>query len=66
MDGLAVSLIYQDGVLLRAVTRGNGKIGEDVTSNVKTINSIPLKLEVFGKIKDVSIKKNILQNHVNN
>ncbi|HEX6258286.1 MAG TPA: NAD-dependent DNA ligase LigA [Candidatus Saccharimonadales bacterium] len=44
MDGLACSLIYQDGQLQRAVTRGDGFIGEDVTSNVRTIASAPLSL----------------------
>lgn len=44
MDGLACSLVYQDGFLTQAVTRGDGRFGEDVTSNVKTIKSVPLKL----------------------
>jgi len=44
MDGLACSLIYQDGVLIRAITRGDGFVGEDVTTNVRTIKSVPLKL----------------------
>jgi len=44
MDGLACSLIYQDGVLLQAVTRGDSFIGEDVTSNVRTIKNVPLRL----------------------
>lgn len=44
MDGLACALIYQDGLLQRAVTRGDGTIGEDVTSNVRTIKSVPLRL----------------------
>ncbi len=44
MDGLAASLIYQDGVLERAVTRGDGSVGEDITHNVRTIPDVPLKL----------------------
>lgn len=44
MDGLAVSLLYRDGVLFRAATRGDGSTGEDVTHNVRTIASIPLSL----------------------
>ncbi len=44
MDGLAASLIYQDGKLERAITRGDGFFGEDVTSNVRTIESVPLSL----------------------
>lgn len=48
IDGLAVSLIYEDGYLTRAATRGDGKTGEDITLNVRTINSIPLKIPVNG------------------
>ncbi|MCF7820586.1 MAG: NAD-dependent DNA ligase LigA [Candidatus Pacebacteria bacterium] len=44
LDGLAISLTYNKGVLLRGATRGNGQVGEDVTLNVKTISSIPLTL----------------------
>ena len=43
-DGLAVALTYRDGLLVRGATRGNGVVGEDVTANLKTINSIPLRL----------------------
>ncbi len=44
MDGLACALIYQDGLLVRGITRGDGFIGEDVTANIRTIDSLPLKL----------------------
>lgn len=44
MDGLACALVYQDGVLTQAVTRGDGQVGEDVTMNVRTIQNVPLKL----------------------
>lgn len=44
MDGLACSLVYQDGILVQAVTRGDGLVGEDVTTNVRTINNVPLRL----------------------
>ncbi len=44
MDGIACSLLYQDGVLVRAATRGDGFTGEDVTQNVKTIDAVPLRL----------------------
>ena len=45
LDGLAISLRYEDGLLVRAATRGDGEVGEDVTANVRTIHSIPLKLK---------------------
>jgi len=44
MDGLACALIYEDGVLTQAVTRGDGRVGEDVTMNVRTIPNVPLRL----------------------
>ncbi|MFK8017405.1 MAG: NAD-dependent DNA ligase LigA [Gammaproteobacteria bacterium] len=44
LDGLAINIRYENGVLVQAATRGDGRIGEDVTHNVRTIDSIPLKL----------------------
>jgi DNA ligase (NAD+) len=44
VDGVAISVIYEDGILVRAVTRGNGVVGDDVTHNVRTIGDVPLKL----------------------
>ncbi|WP_331352432.1 NAD-dependent DNA ligase LigA [Cellvibrio sp. UBA7671] len=44
LDGIAVSLLYRDGLLVRGATRGDGTNGEDITQNVRTINSIPLRL----------------------
>lgn len=49
MDGLACSLVYQDGVLQQAVTRGDGLVGEDVTMNVRTIKNVPLRLRANQK-----------------
>lgn len=44
MDGLACALVYENGVLIQGITRGDGMIGEDVTANVRTIESVPLRL----------------------
>ena len=44
-DGLAISVVYENGVMVRAVTRGDGVHGDDVTANVKTIHSVPLRLK---------------------
>ena len=48
IDGLSISLHYDDGVLVRGVTRGDGRVGEDVTSNVRTIRTVPLRLKDAG------------------
>jgi DNA ligase (NAD+) len=48
-DGLACALIYEDGFLTQAVTRGDTKVGEDVTQNVRTIRNVPLKLRAEAK-----------------
>jgi DNA ligase (NAD+) len=68
IDGLAIALVYEDNILKRGATRGDGLVGEDITQNVRTINSIPLRLrnnikigiiEVYGEVymKKESFKK---------
>lgn len=59
IDGFAISIIYKDGVLTRAATRGNGMVGEDVTQNIKTIESVPLRLEIYGKSISGKIAKRL-------
>lgn len=51
MDGASISLVYEKGHFVRAVTRGNGKVGDDVTANIRTIRSVPLHLE--GDVPDL-------------
>lgn len=48
LDGLAVSIVYENGVLTRAATRGDGRVGENITANVKTIKNVPLRLSGNG------------------
>jgi len=59
-DGASLNLIYENGILLQAITRGDGSVGEDVTQNVKTIGSIPLQIAYQDPIEirgEVVIKK---------
>ena len=53
IDGLAISLVYRDGVLERGATRGNGEVGEDVTHNLRTIGSIPLRVDDVPPLLEV-------------
>jgi DNA ligase (NAD+) len=53
IDGLAISLTYEDGVLVRGATRGDGRIGEDVTQNLRTIGSVPLRISGAPELIEV-------------
>jgi DNA ligase (NAD+) len=53
IDGLAISLTYEHGRLIRAATRGDGTVGEDVTANIRTIRSVPLTVEPVAGLPDV-------------
>jgi DNA ligase (NAD+) len=53
VDGLAISLLYEDGVLVRGATRGDGEIGEDVTQNLRTIKAVPLRVEGAPAVLEV-------------
>jgi len=59
-DGASLNIIYENGILKQAITRGDGSVGEDVTQNVKTIHSIPLSIDYDGLIEirgEIVIKK---------
>lgn len=56
IDGLAVSLEYRDGVFLRGGTRGDGRVGEDVTPNLRTLRSLPLRLRTSQSISHLSVR----------
>ncbi len=64
MDGLAVSLVYKNGLLKTGATRGDGVIGEDVTQNLKTIEAIPLRLRVPNEKEVQSVVNTILRGEV--
>ena len=56
IDGLALALTYERGVLARAATRGNGRVGEDVTANVRTVRGLPLRLQGDGLPERVEVR----------
>lgn len=60
LDGLSMELVYENGFLIRALTRGDGVVGEDVTHNVKTIRSIPLKLNSKSAPKLLEVRGEVL------
>lgn len=60
LDGLSLELIYENGLLLRALTRGDGLVGEDVTHNVKTIKTIPLKLKTTKPPKLLEVRGEVM------
>ncbi|MDO4528314.1 MAG: NAD-dependent DNA ligase LigA, partial [bacterium] len=53
IDGLSLSLLYRNGQLVRAATRGNGEVGDDITANVRTIRSIPLSIPTDAPLVEV-------------
>ena len=59
-DGLAISLLYRDGVLVQAATRGDGTTGEDVTQNVKTVANIPLRLHGENPPELIEVRGEVL------
>lgn len=63
LDGLAVSLLYEDGILVRGATRGDGSSGEDITQNVRTIQSIPLKLLGQGYPRRLEVRGEVFISH---
>lgn len=60
LDGLSMELVYEDGSLVRALTRGDGTVGEDVTHNIKTIKTIPLKLKTKKPPKLLEVRGEVL------
>lgn len=60
MDGLAMSLHYENGIFKQAVTRGDGLVGEDVTMNVKTIQNIPLKLNLENSPEHLEVRGEVI------
>lgn len=62
LDGLAVSILYRDGVLVQAATRGDGQTGENITQNVKTIRNVPLKLRGYDFPQEIEIRGEVFMN----
>jgi len=63
LDGLAVSLLYENGLLIQAATRGDGTIGENITANVRTINAIPLRLTGDNIPARIEVRGEVFMRH---
>ncbi|MEC5344470.1 NAD-dependent DNA ligase LigA [Brenneria populi] len=63
LDGLAVSLLYEDGVLARAATRGDGSTGENITANIRTIGAIPLRLRGENIPRRLEVRGEVFMKH---
>jgi len=63
LDGLAISLLYEQGKLIRAATRGDGKTGEEITANAKTLPSIPLELNVKESAGTIEVRGEVYMDH---
>ncbi len=63
LDGLAVSLLYEHGILVRGATRGDGRRGEDVTANIRTIKAIPLRLMGSGYPEQLEVRGEVFITH---
>ncbi len=64
MDGLACALIYHDGLLAQAVTRGDGRVGEDVTQNIRTIPNVPLRLRASANARQFLVGRTEVRGEV--
>jgi DNA ligase (NAD+) len=62
IDGLAIALVYENGIFQRGATRGDGFVGEDITQNLRTINSIPLRLIKYNNIQRVEVYGEVYMN----
>ena len=63
LDGVAVNILYRDGLLQRAATRGNGAVGEDVTANIRTLHTVPLRLLAENPPALVEVRGEVIMTH---